>query len=138
MIHFHANVNNHVAVSVLARVEDLVSAYDRKTRKVSVDGIITTQVYTNCREQGFALCSDMSKSANGMPIHDRQVVFAEFRRSDDIVVYTGTREDFERGTNIPNEDVYSNAKFFAHNEVRRAAQYIFDYLLGFTDENICS
>lgn len=82
------------------------------------DAIVETEVYANCREQGFALAS----------CDARKVAFSEFRRSDQIVVYFGERKDFAYNTNIPSEEVYENAKFFKYNDFEKAAKFIVKYL----------
>ena len=84
------------------------------------DSYVETEAYVNCREQGFALAS----------CDDRKVAFSEFRRSDDIVVYFGTRKDFDYKTNIPSDEVYESAKFFRYNQIEKAAKFIVKYLEG--------
>lgn len=105
------NRNDSAARKVLAIVK-------RLAKNSKDDSCVMVETYTNCREQGFALSShDMAK-----------VAFSEFRRSDDIVVYTGAREDFERNTNIPSEEVYESAHFFRYNEHEKAARFIVKFL----------
>jgi hypothetical protein len=105
--------NDATARKVLAEVK-------RWAKLSKEDCYIIVESYVNCREQGFALAS----------CDDLMVSFSEFRRSDDIVVYFGARKDFDRNTNIPNEEVYESAKFFRPFEVEKAAKFIVKYLEG--------
>jgi hypothetical protein len=105
--------NDDAARKVLAEVK-------RLAKQSKDDSIICVESYVNCREQGFALASCDS----------RKVAFSEFRRSDDIVVYFGSREDFAFNTNIPNEEVYESAKFFRFDKAAQAAKFIVKYLEG--------
>ena len=59
------------------------------------------EFYQNGRETGFCLCRGT-----------RKVVFAEFRRSDDIVVYFGKSLEFDMRGNIPRESVYEDKSLF--------------------------
>jgi hypothetical protein len=105
------NRNDAAARKVLAIVK-------RLAKNSKDDSYILVEDYVNCREQGFALAS-----------HDHaKVAFSEFRRSDDIVVYFGTRNDFERNTNIPSEKSYESARFFRYNQHEAAAKFIVKYL----------
>jgi hypothetical protein len=105
--------NDATARKVLAEVK-------RWAKLSKEDCEIAIESYANCREQGYALAS----------CDDLKVVFSEFRRSDDIVVYFGARKDFDRNTNIPNEEVYESAKFFRFDKIEQAAKFIVKYLEG--------
>jgi hypothetical protein len=96
----------------------VLAAVSRLARKSKDDSIVETSAYVNCREQGFSLSS----------CDARQVAFSEFRRSDDIVVYFGTRKDFDFNTNIPSEAVYESAKFFEPGQYEKAAKFIVKFL----------
>lgn len=94
---------------------------NRHAKASRSDAELSLEVYANCREQGFALSNWLEPNA-------RMVAFSEFRRSDEIVVYYGRRVDFDRNTNIPNDEVYEKAKFFACGEYNKAAKFIVKYL----------
>jgi hypothetical protein len=105
------NRNDAAARKVLAIVK-------RLAKNSKDDSYVAVESYVNCREQGFALSS-----------HDHaKVAFSEFRRSDDIVVYFGTRSEFAVNTNIPSEEVYESARFFRYNQHEAAAKFIVKYL----------
>jgi hypothetical protein len=105
------NRNDAAARKVLAIVK-------RLAKNSKDDSCIVVESYVNCREQGFALAS----------CDDRKVAFSEFRRSDDIVVYTGARADFAFNTNIPGDEVYESARFFRYNQHEAAAKFIVKFL----------
>lgn len=75
------------------------------------DDSIILEMYSNGREQGFALLRANLK-----------VVFSENRRTDDVVVYAGKSSDFSMQGNVPSEEVYKNKRLFSHYE--SAASYI--------------
>jgi hypothetical protein len=81
---------------------------------------VLIEMYVNCREQGFALAS----------CDARKVAFAEYRNSDDIIVYFGKRKDFEFNTNIASDRVYEKATFYRRGAAgtREAAKDIVKYL----------
>ena len=105
------NRHDIIARKVLTEVKRMI----RQTEHGIGEDCAFIEVYENGREHGFAidLCDEV------------KVAFAEYRSSDDIVVYTGPRQDFERNTNIPSEEVFDSRKYFAYNEVKKAAQFIF-------------
>lgn len=105
------NRNDATARKVLAEIK-------RLAKNSKDDSCVVVESYVNCREQGFALAS----------CDDRKVAFSEFRRSDDIVVYFGTRKDFAFNTNIPSDEVYESAKFFRFDKIEQAAKFIIKYL----------
>ena len=107
------NRNETAARKVLAEVK-------RLAKSSKDDSIIGIEVYANCREQGFALAS----------CDDRKVAFAENRNSDDIVVYFGSRKDFDFNTNIPSDAVWAKRKFYRYDKPHSAAAFIVGYLEG--------
>jgi hypothetical protein len=113
------SINNSAARKVLGFVKKGL-----KTLKPA-DDPVTLEVYTNCREQGFAL-----HRYTGDRTADRKVAFSEHRRSDMIAVYFGGREDFEFNTNIPSDEVYKNARFFQYDQHEKAAKFVLDWLAG--------
>lgn len=106
------NINNTTARKVLAEVRKLLRS------PKDDDTYVVIEVYVNCREQGFALSS----------CADRKVAFAEFRRSDDVVVYFGSCGDFAFNTNIPTDEVYEEAQFYSPRQIKSAARAIVRYL----------
>jgi len=79
-------------------------------------------MYSNSCEQGYHLRNN-----------DKCVSFSENRNSDEIVVYPGTRNQFDDG-NVINETGYKNRKYFGCDEYEKAANWIVDYLCGETNE----
>lgn len=77
------------------------------------------EAYSNCREQGYALVRWDNKGKC------RKAVFSECRNSDDIMVYSGSIENFGGG-NIPSDKVYKNADRFRSPE--SAAQFIIKFI----------
>lgn len=108
-----STINNGTARKVLAEFRKIL-------RKSAQQGWLDLASYSNCREQGFAIKSYIN--------HSNAVAFSEYRNSDAIVVYFGKRDEFEFNTNIPSEDVWQSRKFFAHNEQKKAAQFIAKWL----------
>jgi len=106
------SINNLVARKILAAVKPLLRS------KKDDNDFVMVQPYVNCREQGFALCSN----------NNRKVAFSEYRRSDEIVVYYGKRKDFAFNTNIPSDKVYENAKFYAPKQIESAARFVVNCL----------
>ena len=82
---------------------------------------IVIQPYVNCREQGFSV----RRFA-----FDVQVSFSEYRKSDDIVVYSGKRNEFSMQGNVPDDEVYKGAKFFPCLDVKAAAEFIVKFLFS--------
>lgn len=78
------------------------------------------EAYVNCREQGFSVKNYFQG--------ERQVSFSENRNSDDIVVYYGNRGDFSMQGNVPSEEVYRKARYFACHNVKEAADFVYEYL----------
>lgn len=108
------NINNLTARRVLAAVRVEL----KKLPPQKYEDYLQVQSYANCREQGFCLHLDT----------DHTVAFAEWRRSDEIVVYFGGRKDFDMNTNIPSEEAFENARFFNPHEYEKAAKFIMKYL----------
>jgi hypothetical protein len=87
----------------------------------------TVESWSNGREQGlcikrFAIPSTMSK----------QIVIAQQRSSDNILIVSGSQSDFDFQTNHPSDDVWVREgarTHFLSNEVLKAARYI-ETLLG--------
>jgi hypothetical protein len=105
------NRNDLLARRVLAEVK-------RLAKKSKDDCYVLVETYSNCREQGFALAScDAFK-----------VAFAENRNSDDLVLYRGSRLDFENNSNIPSDEAYESRLYFSPNNVKKAAKFIVKYL----------
>lgn len=77
------------------------------------------ECYENGREHGYAVLSD-----TGM----RLAVFANNRRTDGIVVYTGAASEFHPQGNIPSDEIYSRRRLFSHDEADRAAAFVYEYV----------
>jgi len=77
------------------------------------------ELYSNGREQGYHI-----KNCD----NQRAISFSEHRNSDQIVVYHGGLVLFNMQGNVPNKEIYEQAKYFKHDEYHRAAQYIYAYL----------
>lgn len=103
---------NHLANAVLAYFRDMAQEDEENT-------FIVTP-YENGREHGWAISSSRLL---------KQVCFAEFRRSDDIVVYFGHSSDFNPQGNIPNEDVYNNKAMLPYEQAAKAAAMVLDFLI---------
>lgn len=87
----------------------------------------TIKSWSNCREQGLSISRFCGISISP------QVVFAQQRNSDDIMVISGTVSDFDPSTNQPREDVWKREGamvHFAHNEIDKAAKHIEKVLTG--------
>lgn len=106
----HLNKNKiKKAGQVLFYVEDKINCSNE-------DVEIYLDMYSNCREQGYSIYYD-----------GKRVSFSVNRNSDDIVVYCGKDSEFTNG-NIPNDDIYNQAKYFKNNEKQDAAKYIVSQL----------
>ncbi len=117
-------LNNGQAVKVLAEFKKMVRKWHRAKRN---EGYITTQVYANCREQGFHLRAHLT----GCGWNARAVSFSECRNSDQITVYRGYQDDFEFNTNIPVESTYYASRyFFPCGDYATAARYIYEWLIN--------
>ena len=86
------------------------------------DKTLYLESYVNGREHGYAITVDL------LTDDEVKVVFSEYRRSDAIVVYVGTARDFSLQGNVPSEEVYKKAVFFAGNNILDAAVYIHNTL----------
>lgn len=89
---------------------------------------LTFEPYVNGREIGFSI----KNLRNTPPPHARlrqiQAVFSENRNSDQIVVYTGDTIAFSMQGNVPCEETYENARYFAADAYLEAATYVYEYL----------
>lgn len=80
---------------------------------------LSVESYSNGREQGFAI----DNGAGGE--NYRKVAFAEFRNSDEIVVYAGRGYlAFDMSGNTPSEQTYASKKFFQPGDYKGAAAFI--------------
>ena len=101
-----------VAKKVLAQLNKIISKEVAKECSV--------EAYSNCREQGFSIVKYQNPSC-------LRVSFSENRNSDDIVVYAGKDCEFQIRGNIPNEEIYKQAKYFRYDKITEAAQFIANY-----------
>lgn len=102
--------NNETADKVLSIIEKKCNS---KT--------IYCEPYQNGRESGWKVW---------LSTYEKFAVFSEFRRSDDIVIYTGSSMDFSMQGNAPSDEVYNNKTLFAYNEEEKAADYVINYLFS--------
>lgn len=87
---------------------------------IAPDGVsLFAEPYVNGRERGWAVSFE-----------GKTAVFSEFRNSDEIVIYTGKRMEFEMAGNVPSERAYKQKKFFSCTEPYQAAEFILEYLKG--------
>lgn len=105
----------------LARV---VLSYVEWMSSENKDPEIDVYPYHNGREHGYALMSWHEGTSEW-----RLAVFAEFRRSDDIVVYTGTTAEFD-SNGSPLDEPYERKELFRWNEASGAADAVLAYLRG--------
>ena len=75
-------------------------------------------LWANGREQGYSLTCFRT---------DRQVVFAQQRNGDGIIVMQGRINDFDISTNMPSESTWKAAKGFSSDA--EAAEAIVHFLL---------
>lgn len=85
------------------------------------DTDVFVERYVNCREQGYAL-------SRGPLDTYRKVAFSEHRNSDQIVVYSGSRDSFTFNTNIPTDETYDKARYFPYGHELDAAKHILQWL----------
>jgi len=98
-----------LADSILAEIEKIVvENEDEKDYYL--------EPYQNGREHGYALRADRKK-----------VAFAEYRNTDNLVLYLGCIMDFEPNGNIPSEKVYAKKEFFAPTNLSGAAKRMLEY-----------
>jgi len=86
-------------------------------RNMGQDDTYWLEGYQSGWENGYALS-----------LGDRMVAFSEYRKSDQIVVYTGHVIDFAMAGNVPSNRVEENATFFDCGEAEAAADLIIQYL----------
>ncbi len=102
------------------------------------DVILALEPYQNMGDHGWAL---ISKPHNDY--HLRQVSFSRYENSDyedtdDIVVYSGSDDQFDWKGNIPEESVHNHPHLFGPSlgnaQYGTAAHYIIDFLTGKTTD----
>ena len=107
------NTNFYVARKVLSAVNQIMP---KKLQKECV-----VEAYMNGREVGYSVWSSKHLPAV-------RVSFSENRNSDDIVVYAGISGDFSMQGNVPSDEIYKNAHYFAYDKVEDAAKFIATFL----------
>lgn len=81
-----------------------------------LSGLFIVTPYENGREHGYVVTDEQT---------GRAVTFAEFRRSDSIVVYWG---DFQAALNHDHGDkMYEAASFFDYQDYRSSSLAILEY-----------
>lgn len=106
-----------VAARVLQAVDDRIDA--------ETAGECCIQTFCNGREQGFCINLALPRG------YGYKVLFSGDRVTDSIVVYFGHSQQFDYRINLPkDDDVWSTAIGFAHDEVEMAAEYIIRMLRG--------
>ena len=116
--------NDKAARKVLAEFNTIIKS---KYRSKKDWGWVTVKTYSNCREQGFNLRTYFY--GRWVTFGERSVSFSENPNSDNIVVYFGKSDEFAYNTNIPDDAVWQNAKYFKYNEQLQAARFIYKYLV---------
>jgi hypothetical protein len=108
-----------VADSVLAQVEKIF----KKKEDKDLGGSVWVEPYKNGRENGHAIIY-----ASGLVF--RKAVFAEYRNTDEIAVYVGTRDSqFSMQGNVPSDNVWKKRKMFGASQVNKAANEVMRWLL---------
>jgi len=75
--------------------------------------------WSNGREQGYSI---------SQYVKNKQLVIAECRNSDSIIVVYGNIDQFDMQTNQPNESIWqTNRKSFRYDKVEDAAKFIMKY-----------
>jgi hypothetical protein len=87
----------------------------------------TVSAWSNCREQGYHLESDLG-AANFDYKKRRELVFAQTRNSDSIVVIYGTGGDFCTQSHMPKDEVWEKRRQTFGSDAK-AARFIVDHLL---------
>ena len=105
---------NAVSRKVLKEMKVLMKQITHDT-KLSPSGYLTLEYFTNGRERGYT-----------MQLGNRTVHWAEYRNTDDIVVYE-SKGKFDKYS-------YDNRLFFRPNETRDAAEFMLKYL--YNDERL--
>ena len=98
--------------------EGVLAAIQKQVSKLKCHEWILSH-YTNGREHGYHLHNWETR---------RAVSFAEYRNSDNIVVYAGEEKEFEFNTRIPDDNVYEGKMMFAPGDYKHAATYIVQFL----------
>ena len=94
-----------VSQKIVKRLERILTDEQKK--------ILCISCYSNCREQGYAITSDK-----------RRVCFAEYRNTDEAVLYMGRTNQFSTFGSIPNDLLFGNALFFKPGEKKAVARHI--------------
>jgi hypothetical protein len=102
----------------------VLGALNNYVRELDKHGDFTLQAYSNGREQGFHL----KHYHEDHPDDWKAVSFSEDRRSDNIVVYWGTPNQFSMQGNIIDDDGYRNqAEYFTCEAYDDAARFILNF-----------
>ena len=86
----------------------------------------TVESWSNGREQGLCI------KRFAITTMSKQIVIAQQRSSDQILIVSGTPSDFDYQTNHPSDDIWPREgarTHFNYNEIEKAARYI-ETLLG--------
>lgn len=107
------------------------------TRKNAKAYAVLAIIASECSDeewQNFCIEPYLNGRENGFAIHfwfgepNRKFVFSENRSSDSIVVYEGTRSDFNMLGNGLTEEIYRDSRFFGADEYYQAAKHILERL----------
>lgn len=99
----------------LKAAEKVLQIILRNKLSKELDG--TIESYQNGREQGYII---WQPAINGKAFY-----IAQYRRSDNIVIYYG-----KYSMQSLSDEAYKNAKYFKYNEYRKAAKYILETMLA--------
>lgn len=102
-----------LADAVLALVDDYLGGSDMR---------VYVEPYKDGRERGWALSTFSDIQTSNM------VAFAEFRMTSELVIYCGSREDFDMQGNKPSDEVYDMKVRVPRDQLAGAAQIIVGYL----------
>jgi hypothetical protein len=83
-------------------------------------GKLFVEPYKNGREQGFSIYLAFTSRY--------RATFAQYRASDEIIVYTGARDHFDRAGNTPSDAAAGDAAMFSCANAEQAALYALNYL----------
>jgi hypothetical protein len=110
------------SLKVARKVLKAVKLKLSKVKKPSNIVFCSSGCYQNGREQGYSIQAYHKGKGSYW------VMFSEFRRSDDIVVYFGSPETESMPMQSISEKAYNNAKFFKYNNVSDAADWCIEKL----------
>lgn len=82
---------------------------------------VVISAFSNGREQGYHLYLRLEGG-----VDTNALSFAQYRTSDDVVVYYGNGNDFDITTNHPTD--WDKKKFFRYNELDKCVAFIADQL----------